>query len=119
MKSCAPEDLSDLLYTLHGRFLNLLGHLHGEDPREWPPLPPAPTFLSKHAPYISFKAPTKTYGKGKGKAVEVASEPPRAATPLFLPGSPSPQPPYDFGGATSSLPSDPVDVSDEGETSAS
>lgn len=95
----APEDLSELVFSLHGRFLNVLSHLHGEDPRMWPDIPAAPTFESKHAPHapvpseaegsapeegtapvapsVTAPSPAPSSSKGKGKE------------PLFLPPSPS------------------------------
>lgn len=118
IKDSGPEDISDLVYSLHGRFLNILSHLHGEDPREWPTLPPAPTFASKNTAFrgmsVSSADPVLALHpklgaglastvpiqkkKGKGKA--------REKTPLFLPESQSlsPSVPFPAGPAEQSAP---------------
>jgi hypothetical protein len=103
-KAAAPEDLSQHVYSLHGHFLNFLGHLHGDDLREWPPLPSAPSFESKHSSYAksALKSPSKKKSKGKGAEVAPAATPSssslRIPTPLFHPDSVSPDPNFDFGG---------------------
>lgn len=99
----APSDISELVFSLHGRFLNVLAHLHGEDPRAWPNIPSAPTWDSKHAPFVTTPpvpvpaslptiptpGPSSASGKGKAKAIEKGKG--RAVDPpLFLEDSLSP-----------------------------
>jgi hypothetical protein len=98
METSGPEDIEALVYHSHGHFLNVLGHLHGESPHLWPPIPSKPTWASKHAPHVDPSAASSTplpsvatpsSSKGKGRAVARTpspfADPDRPTTPLFLP----------------------------------
>lgn len=74
-KGQTASSLAELAYTTHGRLLNVLSNLHGDEAQEFPDLPDAPSFQSKHADFRHYRAPPKpkhrrrsAKSKGKQKA---------------------------------------------------
>lgn len=80
--------LVDHAYFTHGRFLNILSSLHGESPHQFPDMPEAPSFASKHAPFADYQPAKKSKSRKPTKKLSAKAQgKQKAKSPIILPPS--------------------------------
>jgi hypothetical protein len=78
LKNPVPGEFAKEMYAAHGRFLNVLAHLHGEAPVTVSVVPEAPTFASKNAAYANstfIDIPKVPAAKAKASAAKTPADP--------------------------------------------